>query len=426
MLNISVKSKIRGAARRAGIVPLLKFIRFRLGGEGVPLPGKVRFGDFRRLEPISRQYGYDRGRPIDRYYIENFLQSQGRLITGHVLEIGERTYTELFGQGVIQSDMLHVNDEEGATYVDDLTDGYSIPSNIYDCVILTQTLHLIFDMKQALTTIFRILKPGGVLLCTVPGITQVADPSWNDTWYWSLTKSSAKKLCEQIFQAGNVEVVHHGNVLAAISFLQGLADSELTKAELDHVDPEYPVTIAITARAGDANAKMRMTDLWNYEGQEPTAYDEETSYQLGMAHLDGQGTIIEDWGCGSTFAKKFVSQSRYVGIDGSTSPHADVKTELQEYRSEADCIFMRHVLEHNWGWRQILENAISSFRKRMTLIIFTPFANSDEAIAFNGAVPDLSLSRSELTAFFAGLNVREETIVSATQYGTETIFYLEK
>jgi len=225
---------------------------------GVPRPGRVRFGHLRRLEPISREYGYDRGRPIDRYYIENFLKAHGDLITGTVLEIGERTYTARFGKGVQQSDMLHVDDVEGATYVDDLTHGESIPSDTYDCVILTQTLHLIFDMQQALRTIFRILKPGGVLLCTVPGISQVADAEWNETWYWSLTRASARRLCENAFGKGNVEISQFGNVLSATSFLQGLADSELTHDELDHFDAEYPVTIAICARAGDPEAKIRL------------------------------------------------------------------------------------------------------------------------------------------------------------------------
>lgn len=217
-----------------------------------PPVGWVRFGSLRRTEPVSRSYGWDRGRPIDRYYIETFLAAQGPLITGAVLEIGERVYTEKFGQGVSRSDMLHVDQVDGATYVADLTDAPVVPSDSYDCVILTQTLHLIFDMSAAVQTIERILKPGGVLLCTVPGITQVADGDWNKTWYWSLTPRAAQRLFRAHFPPENVDVQAFGNVLSATAFLQGLADRDLRPKELAVVDPEYPLVVTIVARKDDA------------------------------------------------------------------------------------------------------------------------------------------------------------------------------
>jgi len=400
-----------------------------LRGAKTPPPGLVRMGDLRSLEPLSREYGFDRGDPVDRYYIEAFLHYQRALITGRVLEVGERLYTEKFGQGVTHSDMLHVDDHPDATYVDDLTDGESIPGDTYDCVILTQTLHLIFDMQSAVRTIFRVLKPGGVLLCTVPGITQIADSDWNDTWYWSLSRAAATKLCGRAFGPEHVEVVQYGNVLSAIAFLHGMAAQELERKELDHADPEYPVIVAITARAGEAEMKMRMADRWNYAGQPATPYDDETSYAKGMAWLDGHGATIEDWGCGTCYARRFVAQSRYVGVDGSTSDQATIKAELQEYRSDTDCIFMRHVLEHNWGWRQILNNALQSFGKRMVLVIFTPFAapgaRGEVVLDSTGPIPDLALDRDELRQMLGALLVREERIETRTQYGTETLFYLE-
>jgi len=38
-----------------------------------PRRGTVDFGALRRLTPVSRIVGFDRGLPIDRYYIERFL-----------------------------------------------------------------------------------------------------------------------------------------------------------------------------------------------------------------------------------------------------------------------------------------------------------------------------------------------------------------
>ena len=44
----------------------------------------------------------------------------------------------------------------------------------------------------------------------------------------------------------------HGNVLAATSFLQGLAAGELTVAELAYRDPAYEVLITASARKAAA------------------------------------------------------------------------------------------------------------------------------------------------------------------------------
>lgn len=215
-----------------------------------PRVGRVRFGDLRRTQPICREYGSARGRPVDRYYIENFLAEHGRLITGSVLEIGERTYTERFGQGVTRSDMLHVSDGADATYVADLTDAPQVPSNTYDCIILTQTLQMIFDLRATVRTLYRLLAPGGVLLCTAPGISQVADPVWNSTWYWSFTRLSMQRLFDTTFPPGNVDARAYGNVLSATAFLHGMAQDELRRSELDVVDPEYPVILTVAASKG--------------------------------------------------------------------------------------------------------------------------------------------------------------------------------
>jgi SAM-dependent methyltransferase len=423
----SLKSALKRLARSVLPEPVMRIVqRARGRTDFAPSVGTVQFGELRRLRPISHDYGYSRGRPVDRYYIENFLRAESRHITGNVLEIGENTYTRNFGHDVVKSDVLHVNEGvEGATYVDDLTDGPTLPSNHFDCVILCQTLHLIYDMKAALQTIYRILKPGGVLLTTVPGITQISDEEWNDSWYWSLTTNSANRLFKDVFPPALVDVNGFGNVLAATSFLYGLSDHELTTKELDFVDPEYPVVVTIRATTAHEGLQVPMETRWDYAGVEQFAYDEETSYAKGIEFLDGHGQI-EDWGCGTAFAKRFVKQSEYVGVDGSRSEFCDVVADLQTYRSDTACLFMRHVLEHNWGWRSILRNAVASFRERMVLIIFTPFEDSERKLLEENGVPDLALNKDEILSYFAGLSVTEETIRSQTQYGEETLFYVER
>ena len=130
--------------------------------------------------------------------------------------------------------MLHVAEgNPEATIIGDLTCAGHIPSDTFDCIILTQTLHIIYDVKAAIQTLYRILKPSGVLLATFPGITQISTDEWSASWYWAFTTLSARRLFEETFPAENLRVEAHGNVLAATALLHGLAMEELRQEELD-------------------------------------------------------------------------------------------------------------------------------------------------------------------------------------------------
>jgi hypothetical protein len=221
----------------------------RLGDGQHPSVGRVRFGSLRRTVPISRQFGFDRGLPIDRHYIEGFLAAHAGAIRGHVLEIGDNTYTRRFGGNRIEkSDVFHVSSENpAATIVGDLTCADHVPSDRFDCVILTQTLHLIYDVRAVLETVYRILKPDGVLLATFPGISQISHDRWGEQWCWGFTAISAGRLFNEVFPSSNVSIEVSGNVLTAIAFLHGIAAEELRQNELDARDPHYPVSIMVKA-----------------------------------------------------------------------------------------------------------------------------------------------------------------------------------
>lgn len=215
-----------------------------------PPVGWVNFGSFRRLSPISRDWGSERGRPVDRYYIERFLANHAQDIKGRVLEIGDNTYTRRYGgERVTRSEVLHVAERKaGVTLIGDLTRADHIDTDSFDCLILTQTLQTIFDLISTIQTIHRILRPGGVALVTVPGISKISRYDM-DRWgyFWSFTSCSARRLFETAFPASNVEVTAHGNVLAATAFLHGLATHELRQWELDYVDPDYELLITVRA-----------------------------------------------------------------------------------------------------------------------------------------------------------------------------------
>jgi SAM-dependent methyltransferase len=207
------------------------------------------FSNLRRLTPISRDFGYDRGQPIDRYYIEQFLTRHAQDVQGRVLEIGDDAYTGQFGRDRVRiSDVLDVDDSNAAaTIVGALAYADHIRSDTFDCIILTQTLHLIYDVSAAIRTLHRILKPGGILLATFPGVSQIARDRRGETWYWGFTTLSAKRLFAEAFPAGTIRVESRGNVLTAIGFLHGLAAEELRQEELDFSDPTYQVLIMLRA-----------------------------------------------------------------------------------------------------------------------------------------------------------------------------------
>lgn len=219
-----------------------------------PPVGWVRFGQLRRLKPISSDYGNSRGLEIDRYYIEKFLAEHANDIHGRVLEIKHNTYTKKFGRDrVTHSDILHkVEGNPDATIIADLTNADHIPSDIFDTIIFTQTMQFIYDIKAATATLCRILKPGGILLATASGMAQISRADY-EAWgeYWRFTSLSARYLFEEAFPSENVSVKSYGNVLAATCFLQGLAREDLTQKELDTVDPDYELVIAVRAVKSD-------------------------------------------------------------------------------------------------------------------------------------------------------------------------------
>jgi SAM-dependent methyltransferase len=245
---------------RRGLKAILSKLRFRLppglmrhwvNYGYIPPQGTIDMGQLRSLTPLSRSFGFDRGQPIDRYYIEQFLATHAADVRGRVLEVGGRDYTLKFGAaGVTHCDVLNVRaTDPHTTIAADITHGQGIPDAAFDCIILTQTLHLIFELPSAIATLNRILKPGGTLLLTVPGtISQLEEGTWRSVWYWGFTRLSLEQLFRAAFPAHSMTVYEFGNVLTSVAFLEGLVAEELTAEELSYRDELYPLLLALRVR----------------------------------------------------------------------------------------------------------------------------------------------------------------------------------
>lgn len=201
---------------------------------------------FRRTTPISAVWGFDRGTPIDRYYIENFLRKHRRDITGHTLEVADTGYTNRFGIDVTHVDILDVDSSnEAATLVADLSIRDQIPESAFECFICTQTLHFIYDIKEAIRNAYRLLRYEGVLLATLPCVSRVAAEERED--HWRLTVDSCSRLFAEVFGAENVTVSHCGSVATCVAFLQGVAAEEMSHRKLEQVDSFFPLIICVRA-----------------------------------------------------------------------------------------------------------------------------------------------------------------------------------
>lgn len=209
----------------------------------------VEWRNLRTTSPVSRTFGLERGTPIDRYYIEQFLTKQKKYISGRVLEIAESTYSKKFAQPNSQFDILYIDTTNShATIIGDLTKPETLPKNTVDCFICTQTLNFIFDVKAAVSGIHRILKKNGTALITVAGISQISRydmDRWGD--YWRFTTKSAEQLFQNTFGTDCVTIESYGNVLASVAFLEGISAEELTTEELNIRDNDYQMLIAIRA-----------------------------------------------------------------------------------------------------------------------------------------------------------------------------------
>ena len=210
---------------------------------------RVDWGDLRRAQPLSQYWGWDRGRPVDRHYIDGFLETHRADVRGRVLEVRDPVYTQRFGGDAVTSgDVIDIDPRNGlANVIADLRCADGITAETYDCIILTQTLQLIDDMPAVIKECSRMLRPGGVLLATAPSVIRVDDEGGLDGDFWRLTEASARKLFADVFPVDAFDVTAYGNVLSAAAFLYGMSVEELAPADLDPVDPMFPVVIAVRA-----------------------------------------------------------------------------------------------------------------------------------------------------------------------------------
>jgi hypothetical protein len=205
------------------------------------------FGTLHRTTPISRAWGYDRGLPIDRHYIDRFLSQHATDIRSSVLEVGDTRYSRRFAPSSSELHTIDVDPSKSPVVRADLCDLAALPRDRYKCFVCAQTLQYVSDPSLALRGAHQLLTSGGVLLATVPALAAV-DPGARAYDRWRFTVAQTKRWLEDAFGAdAELSVTPRGNVLAACASLMGLARQDLDAQSLDESDPDYPVILCIRA-----------------------------------------------------------------------------------------------------------------------------------------------------------------------------------
>lgn len=214
-----------------------------------PARPTVQWGDLRRTTPISPSWGFERGTPIDRYYGDAFMKQRAHLVTGTVLEIQRPEYATRYGHDLVRVDTVDFVDTWKPTFLADLSlPANPLPEGTYDCVLVPYTLHVIPGVENAMRHLFRALKPNGVILCTMSTFVPGEPPGDHD--YWHLYAAGWQELARRCWPGHHAETFgSYGNSLSAVAAMMGIAAEELTPAELDVVDPRFPVLTSIEARA---------------------------------------------------------------------------------------------------------------------------------------------------------------------------------
>jgi SAM-dependent methyltransferase len=209
---------------------------------------RPRWGNLRRATPFSDRYGFDRGTPVDRYYLDRYFADHAADISGRVLEVKEPAYTDRFGHDVTSVDIVDIDPgNPRVTVLADLAEAGSLPVSTWDCVVIPQTLHFVDDPAAAIANLWLAVRPGGVLLVTVPTVAR-QDRSLDDIDRWRFLPAGLELLLRKGCPDGTVTVTSYGSLVTNVGFLLGLAAEELGRRDLDRLDPAHPLLACGRAR----------------------------------------------------------------------------------------------------------------------------------------------------------------------------------
>lgn len=207
-----------------------------------PRPGCVEFGDFKRFWPFSHQFGFDRGGPVDRYYLKKFVQAIHPKVRGRCLEIGGSLGNNRSYQFAVDEfrtlDLPAVGDD----LVGDAADPQLFDQGSWDSIVAFHVLEHCPDPFAVVSNLHRWLTPHGHAFVVVPCAQRVHNFPGD---YWRFMPDGLRVLFKSFSE---VIVSAYGNPLTLVSNYLGLSHKELVAEDMDFVHPDYPVLGCVVAR----------------------------------------------------------------------------------------------------------------------------------------------------------------------------------
>jgi hypothetical protein len=203
------------------------------------------WGSLRRTSPLNSHYGYGRGTPIDRWYIDRFMHEQSDAFRGRILEMQNPEWSNRYADlGTSSLDILDIDPTNtAATIVADLDESGSLPADRFDCIVVPQTLQYVRQPAVVLRTLGDAAARGCSILITVPTISKLDPTCGPDGDRWRFTPAGVKSLLAVAYPDAEHTISWYGNVLTATAFLQGVSAEELTAEELSYVDDDFPLLV---------------------------------------------------------------------------------------------------------------------------------------------------------------------------------------
>lgn len=196
-----------------------------------------------KLLPISSDFGWSRGTPVGRYYVNKFVAEKAARLGGTILEFGESRYKACF-KTVHCYQVIDVFPGPSVDYVCDIHDVSSVPEHHFDVIVCTQVLEHVERPVDALRQLHKLLKQDGHLICTVPFLAHI---HYVPTDFY---RFSIDAICSALEIAGFevLEARNSGNALVTLGSLLGFCAEDFDEKEMSVVDGIYPFNILTFSR----------------------------------------------------------------------------------------------------------------------------------------------------------------------------------
>jgi SAM-dependent methyltransferase len=205
--------------------------------------GEIDLGDLRRLAPFDPMFGFTRGTPIDRYYLERFIEHIRPEVRGAVLEIGgKRANRETYGfDAATEYRAMDIKRSPDVDLVGDVHDRGLIPPGTLDAIVIFNVLEHCARPWVVAENLRGWLRVGGKVFAMVPSVQRVHRQPRD---YWRPYPDGMEALFADFARC---QLFVYGNPLTALAAIMGIAVQELSTDELDRVNTGYPVATCVIA-----------------------------------------------------------------------------------------------------------------------------------------------------------------------------------